>query len=337
LWQVLCQQGRLLLSLERIEVALAGEVAPPAPAYDPLTMGAGLPVGQPAPVFELRALEGRPITLDLLLQGGKPILLFFVNPHCGPCEALLPEIAEWQRSYENFAIMLISEGSETDNQKTIAPYGLRPVLLQRENKMTELYRAWGTPSALLIRSDGRIGSKVAQGADQIRGLIAWALRTHAPAAQDVRHLPMIDEGNASGTTIRTGELPPTLQLPDIFGRLVRVTSLGARRTVLLFWNPDCGFCQQMLGELQVWEANRSLDAPELLVVSTGTTEENKSMKLRAPILLDQSFATARLFGVGGTPMAVMLDESGTVASEVVRGAKEILALVSSTPGNHSGN
>ena len=35
--------------------------------------------------------------LDALRAPGKPVLLIFVDPGCGPCTALLPEIGRWQR------------------------------------------------------------------------------------------------------------------------------------------------------------------------------------------------------------------------------------------------
>src|SRR5262245_15131806 len=99
IWQLRRQQGRLLLRLDELEARLTGEddveVPAPEPAYDPLTMGAGLPVGKQAPAFELSAVQGPPITLGHLLEKQKSLLLLFANPDCGPCLALLPEVTAW--------------------------------------------------------------------------------------------------------------------------------------------------------------------------------------------------------------------------------------------------
>ena len=64
----------------------------------------------------------------------------------------------------------------------------------------------------------------------------------------------------------------------------------------------------------------------LLVVSTGTVEDNRAMGLRAPIVLDQGFSAGRQFGATGTPMAVLIDAQGRIASEVAAGGPAVLAL-----------
>jgi thiol-disulfide isomerase/thioredoxin len=100
---------------------------------------------------------------------------------------------------------------------------------------------------------------------------------------------------------------------------------GAQRLVL-FWNPNCGFCRQMLDDLKAWEANPPAGAPKLVVVSTGTAEENRALGLRAPVLLDQGSAAMSAFGANGTPMAVLVDAHGRIASGLVVGAPAVLAL-----------
>jgi hypothetical protein len=74
----------------------------------------------------------------------------------------------------SMSIVLVSEGTREANRNKIAAHGLSPVLLQRSQEISELYQAWGTPSAVMVRPDGAIGSRVAQGADAIRKLVAWA-------------------------------------------------------------------------------------------------------------------------------------------------------------------
>jgi len=110
------------------------------------------------------------------------------------------------------------------------------------------------------------------------------------------------------------------------GKRIDLADFHGHPALLLFWNPGCGFCQRMLDNLKAWEAHPPKDAPRLLVVSTGTVEANQAMGLRSPILLDQHFAAGRQFGVTGTPMAVLLDAQGRIASEVVAGASAVLTL-----------
>ena len=50
------------------------------------------------------------------------------------------------------------------------------------------------------------------------------------------------------------------------------------------------------------------------------------MGLRAPVVLDQGSSVMRAFGANGTPMAVLVDAHGRIASEVAAGAPAVLAL-----------
>jgi thiol-disulfide isomerase/thioredoxin len=89
--------------------------------------------------------------------------------------------------------------------------------------------------------------------------------------------------------LEAGQPAPTLRLTDLDGRVIDLADFRGSDTLVLFWNPGCGFCQQMLGDLRAWEASPPPGAPKLLVVSTGGVEENRALGLRAPVVLDQSF------------------------------------------------
>jgi peroxiredoxin len=65
----------------------------------------------------------------------------------------------------------------------------------------------------------------------------------------------------------------------------------------------------------------------MLFVSAGTQEANEAMGLNSPLVLDQQFSVGRAFGAHGTPSAVLIDEKGKIASEVVAGAPSVLEPV----------
>jgi peroxiredoxin len=118
-----------------------------------------------------------------------------------------------------------------------------------------------------------------------------------------------------------GELVPELALPDLNGDAVDLRALRGTRHLLLFWNPDCGFCQQMLEDIKAWERDPPKGAPQLLVVSTGALDANRAQGFRAPMVLDRNFHIGKLCGATGTPAAVLLDEECRVASEVGVGGR----------------
>jgi peroxiredoxin len=128
-----------------------------------------------------------------------------------------------------------------------------------------------------------------------------------------------------------GDPALALRLPDLDGKIVDLAQFRGRPTLVLFWNPGCGFCAQMLDDLKAWEARPPEGAPQLLIVSAGTAEANRAMGLRAPVLLDQGFTTGRAFGVLGTPSAVLVDAQGNIASQVAAGAPSVLALAGYNP------
>jgi hypothetical protein len=82
----------------------------------------------------------------------------------------------------------------------------------------------------------------------------------------------------------------------------------------------------MLADLKAWEASPPQGAPRLLVVSTGSVEENRALGLRSTIVLDHNMSVGSTFGANGTPMAVLIDAQGKLASEVAAGAPAVLAL-----------
>src|SRR5215469_5503795 len=221
LFKVLSQQGRLLLRLEAVEAQLAvnGMAPQPAPAGNAALPVTGLPVGAPAPAFALSTLTGETITLDALRALGKPVVLVFSDPNCGPCTALLPAVGRWQREYvTKLVVALVSRGDSEANRAKAAEHGITHLLLQQDREVAEAYQAYGTPSAVLVQRDGTIGSPLAPGADAIRGLIASAMNLLVPGA-----LPMVAPGNGHGRGAapalsqpvgpKMGERAPELQLP----------------------------------------------------------------------------------------------------------------------------
>ncbi|MGH9037225.1 MAG: MauE/DoxX family redox-associated membrane protein, partial [Acidimicrobiia bacterium] len=84
---LLSQQGRLVLRLDALEALVGSIDAGDRP---------GLPLGAPAPSFALPDPWGVRVVLEELLAPGRPVLLVFADPGCGPCNELFPDIARWQ-------------------------------------------------------------------------------------------------------------------------------------------------------------------------------------------------------------------------------------------------
>ena len=325
LLHLLQQNGRLLARVEALEAGTPEGVA--RPSAQPSAPAAGLPVGSVAPSFSLSGLHGETLTLEALRASGKPTLLIFSDPHCGPCNALLPEVGKWQREESRtMSVVLVSRGSIEENRSKGTEHGLTQILLQQDREVAERYQSNGTPGAVLIQPDGRIGSPLAMGAEQIRQLVSRTTGKLplAPVPAQANN----GGGAAPRPAVRLGSAAPAVSLPDLDGKTVNLTDFKGKRAVVLFWNPGCGFCQRMVDDLKSWEQDPPKGAPNLLIVTTGTADANRAMGLKSPMVLDQGFQTGRAFGATGTPSAVLVEADGTIGSEVAVGAQAVLALAS---------
>jgi len=332
LLQILKQQGRILLRLDKCEIRPF--VRESRTAGNEITM-VGLPIGSLAPGFSLPGLRGETVTLEELVAGGRPVLLLFTNPHCGPCQALLPEIGRWQREHvSKLSIAVVSEGTPAENRAKTAGHGVDRVLLQRQREVADTYQAWGTPAAVLLGPDGTIDSPTVQGADAIRALVARSLGTAPdPAAIRVVAANGLNGNGQVAPLLRVGDPAPAVSLRNINGETISLNSPRRRETLVLFWNPACGFCQRMLNDLREWDANPPGETPGLVVVSTGNVEEGRAMGLRSPVLIDLAHEAAGAFGATGTPMAVLLGPDGRILSEIAAGAQAVFALANAEPAN----
>lgn len=157
--------ARLSASLAEKEAALAA--LPP-----------GIPLGAFAPELSLVDAGSRePITLASLLARGKPVLLVFTGPLCVPSRELLPDIARWQRSLsDRLTLATVTHGDPEHHDYELRVLGMHDVGIQCDFKATLAYRVSGTPSAVLVSTDGRIAAPVAQAAHAIEALVRITLR-----------------------------------------------------------------------------------------------------------------------------------------------------------------
>ncbi len=154
-------------------VATAKAAAVPRFAQAPIASVAGLRVGAQAPSFSFPALDADRTTLDAFRARGKPVMLIFWDPSCGPpCRALLREISRWKREYTaSMTVALVSQGSREDNNAHFAGDSASSVVLQLGKEVALAYLVAGIPSAVIVRSNGVIGSRLALGADSVKALV----------------------------------------------------------------------------------------------------------------------------------------------------------------------
>lgn len=298
-------RGQLLLRIDQLEDAMrsAGIAVPDG------ERAAGPSVGSPAPAIEAEPLSAR--EYERIEQRTK--LLIFVETGCAPCRALMPEISAWQRAADALAIVPVAAGPHSDVRAAAEEHELEAVLHDDGSRTFTAFAAPATPSAVLVDATGRVASAIAAGPEQIRRLHASAVSANPSPAPPV------------------GSPAPRVKLATLTGEEIDLGEPRGAPTVLVFWNPDCGYCREMLDALRAEGERRARDAG-LIIVSRGTAEATEADGFSCPVALDASGEAARAFGARGTPMAVALDGGARVAGPVAAGPREVLAAVARLEG-----
>ncbi len=211
-------------------------------------------------------------------------------------------------------------------------HSLKRVLLQPEREVSEAYQAYGTPTAVVVGIDGLIASPVVGGAEAIGTLIAQATRPLLIR----RGAPQNGNGHRNGGAVhpppdssRVGKPAPDLTLTALDGQPVKLSAVYKERTVVLFWNPGCGFCQRMLPDLRAFEDHSPDGSPWLVVISAGDADHVRQQDIHSTVLLDPDAEAMRAFHAGGTPMGVLIQD-GRIASPVAAGADAVLQLAAAS-------
>ena len=271
--------------------------------------------GESAPGIALPDLDGTRVMLEALLAPGKPLMLVFAEPRCGPCYELLPDLGDWQRTYsDQLTIALVSSGTPDTNEAMVSPYDIAPVLLQHDMEVVVAYGLAQAPAAVLIQPDGRISAGPRYGTRAIRQLVADTLGLTLPPT------PI-----SNITTVGIGAAVPPLRRPDLRGNLVDLAAPRGVPTMVLFWSPGCPHCQTLVPAIRAVEQHPH--RPEMIIVSRGPIGLTEAAEFTSTVIFDDDRVLARTFGVEATPSAVVIDDNGKVASTVIRGAPSIQAVL----------
>ncbi len=138
----------------------------------------GVPVGTAAPRFDLPGACGPSLSLDSLCARGRPVMLVFADADCCACEALLPHVGRWQQALAGqLTIALVSNDDFESARRVLCErYGIADVLLQSDFQVSDRFLTRGSPSAVMVSSDGLIASDTATGYQMIHSLVRVVLR-----------------------------------------------------------------------------------------------------------------------------------------------------------------
>lgn len=282
----------------------------------------GLPIGAVFPDFELVKRGGELLTLQQLLQDGHSVLFFFVGPNCSPCAALVPEIAGWNTELRAKAnVVVVTSGTASENADKLKIDEGLTLLFDEGRALAQSVGAKWTPSAILVRPDGRVGSRIAAGDAAIRQLVKNIAETEL-----TDKFSFISNGNGKRKP-RIGERIPEFSLETVQGKSLSSRDLIGRPTLAVFWSRTCPHCVAMMSELKKWDSTKGQDETNLIVFSEGDASAHADLGLRSPVVLEEDYKTALGLGMEGTPSAVLIDKDGYIVSETAIGAANIWSLI----------
>jgi peroxiredoxin len=330
-YQLLRQNGRILMRIESIEQHIRHRPAakPPQPG--------GLPLGAVAPDFELPDLAGTRRKLSDFR--GQEVLLVFFNPQCGFCTQMAADLAALPIEPQDGRprALVVTTGDVEENRKLVAQYGLRcVVLLQEQMQVASQYGAQGTPMGYRIDASGRIASALAVGSEALLRLFTSVAsangrrdKTRRPPSHGKQADPSLAKSRLNRNGLKAGTRAPEFCLPRIDGGHLSLTDFRGQRVLLVFSDPDCGPCDELAPHLQELHEQRA--DLQVLVVSRRAAEATRDKAARLgltfPIVLQKQWEISLKYAMFATPIGYLIDERGILASDVAVGVGPILALV----------
>jgi peroxiredoxin len=147
-------------------------------------------------------------------------------------------------------------------------------------------------------------------------------------------IPIADGANPLPAGVPPGTLLSDFSLPSLAGPAMRLSQWQGERLLLIFFHPDCSFCRGFLERLAGLLKDGGKPAITLLFVSRGNAEKNRRILeeygIEFPMLLQEDAEVSSLFSVPGTPAGYLVDENRTTVGEILVGAEQLLAALSTT-------
>lgn len=286
----------------------------------------GLPIGALLPEYSLADLDGARIS-STSLGKQRPAILMFVSATCEPCSALMPQLLKWKDELSSHAdLIFVSSGDAKENEKK---FGRDVALYLDDNReFAKAVSARWTPSAMIVREDGRVASHIAAGDEAITELFSKAIPSLTSGSTEPI---LLSTEKPFPTTAKVGDVVPEFSVETIAGDQISSKQLKGARTMFLFWGVDCPHCVAMAADFRKWETSKNGDSPNVIVFSDGDLPTVEDLEINSPLILEPGRKVAGTLGMYGTPSAILVDEEGRFASETAISAPHIWALVGHNP------
>ena len=146
-----------------------------------------------------------------------------------------------------------------------------------------------------------------------------------------KRLDELDFGGAGEPAgLPLGSEAPAFELADLSGDRKSLAQFRGQLVLLIFFNPDCGFCREMMPKLAGLtphpvgrgedERSPGEGIPLPLILTTGDAEKNRLLfaehNVSCPVLLQQDGEVAKAYQALGTPSGYLIGADGKIAKLV---------------------
>lgn len=330
-FQLMVQNGRILLRLESIEQGYPAESTDAGPDQ------VGLPIGSVLLDFELPLVSGGADRLSA--WRGEPLLLLFIDPTCQHSRLLASALVDLPPGGPQ--PLLVSTGSPDSNLAAFPGAAERwPVVLQEGFEVAVLAGAAATPAGYLVDESGRTSSPLAVGLAAVRALAGLgdigpttAAQVGEPDFTPHQGDPVFASYGVERAGLPRGSIAPQVTFSRLDGSDCTLADYLGRPLLLVFVDPEAAECEAVLTEL----AARRTDSFRILAVSRGDPQRTAAWAERydagMEFGLQRFWSMSRAFDLVAIPVAFLIDERGTIVADAAGGFDSIVALADVAGGS----
>jgi thiol-disulfide isomerase/thioredoxin len=153
---------------------------------------------------------------------------------------------------------------------------------------------------------------ISSGSESVSGTKKDSIEAHVTSQQPDGHI-VHDSG------IEVGQVPPSLALETLSGKIFSDSELKDKKVIINFWASWCGPCRTEMPDL----VRLSKEHPDDLLVIAVNIEEDKEtvsdfvkeFNMEFPVLLDSTGELAEQFHILALPTTYILNSKGEIASK----------------------
>lgn len=138
---------------------------------------------------------------------------------------------------------------------------------------------------------------------------------------------LVYKNQPKSTSLEVGSPAPDFELPDLTGRMIRLSDLRGKVVFLNIWATWCPPCVSEMPQIE--KLHRSMLGRSFIILAAGqdSSDEDavrkfcRKTELTFPVLLDSSQRLSRLYRVTGYPETFIIDKEGVIAAKIL-GARD---------------